>query len=109
MQDLEKLGDGRPEKNGFGIKETGFILSDNYLRGTTLQISGAENRPVCSKMNFLNRSIFFRKVQPTIENNEEKTKNNFSQLIITIKWLPSLLLFLLVFASSLYKKKAKDL
>jgi len=49
LQDLEKLGNGRPEKNGSGIKETGFILSDNYLRGTALQISGAENRPVCSE------------------------------------------------------------
>jgi len=41
------MEDGR--KNGSGIKETGFILSHNYLRGTTLQISGAENRPVYSK------------------------------------------------------------
>jgi len=43
------LDDGRPEKNGFGIKETGFFLSDNYLRGITLYLSGAENRPIYSK------------------------------------------------------------
>ena len=41
------MGDGRPEKNGPGIKETSFILSDNYLRGTKLQISEAQNRPNC--------------------------------------------------------------
>jgi len=34
LQDLEKAGEERPEKNGPGIKETVF-LSGNYLRGVS--------------------------------------------------------------------------
>jgi hypothetical protein len=45
LQVFEKMGEGRPEKNGFGIKETIFF-PDNYLRGTRFQKSGAENRLV---------------------------------------------------------------
>jgi len=42
------MDDGRPEKNGLGMKVT-VVLFDNYLSGTKLQISGVENRPICFK------------------------------------------------------------